>query len=99
MLLDYRYLWIFLEILVTYIGAYTTDGQFEREMVREVYKRGGIEIENLPKGVYMEWREGFWVAVNYTGQTVNVPISDYTKILIGENPLPSASVVIWKDNK
>lgn len=80
---------------VTYIGVYSKDGQLEREIVRDVYQRAGVEIENLPKGVYMEWRDGFTVAVNYTDQDFKLMIPDNANILIGSNPLKPAQSIIW----
>jgi beta-galactosidase len=84
---------------VTYVGAYSTDGRFEREMVRQVYRNAGIEIEDLPKGFYVEWRDGFWVAVNYTGQAFKFRIPENSQILIGKNPLQAAEALVWKENK
>ena len=49
---------------VTYIGVDTLEGKLERDVLRIVYRRAGAEIENYPPGVYVEWRDGFLVAVN-----------------------------------
>lgn len=81
---------------VTYIGAESKDGNLEREIVRTVYQRAGIEIENFPNGVYLEWRDGFFVGVNYSNETFKLPIPSESKILIGENPLQSGQAVVWK---
>jgi len=81
---------------VTYIGAESEDGSLERDLVRKVYERAGIEIENLPKGVYIDWRDGFFVGVNYSNENVKLPIPNDAKILVGENPLKSAQAVVWK---
>ena len=58
---------------VTYIAAATADGTFERKIVRDIYEKAGVKIEDLPKGVYIEWRDGFFVAVNYTDDEFNLP--------------------------
>ncbi len=81
---------------VTYIGAESKDGNLERQMVRTVYERAKVPIEDLPKGVYVEWRDGFYVGVNYTNETINLPIPAGSKILVGKNPLEPAQAVIWK---
>ncbi len=81
---------------VTYIAAATADGAFERKIVRDIYEKAGVKIEDLPKGVYMEWRDGFFVAVNYTDYEFNLPINEKSRIILGSNPLKSASAVVWQ---
>jgi beta-galactosidase len=81
---------------VTYIAATTADGTFERKIVRDIYEKAGVKIEDLPKGVYMEWRDGFFVAVNYTDYEYNLPIKEKSSIILGSNPLKSASAVVWQ---
>ena len=81
---------------VTYIGVATNDGLLERQLVREIYKRAGSKIEDLPKGIYMEWRDGFYVAVNYTDNNFDIPIPTDAAIIIGSNPVSPANAVIWK---
>jgi beta-galactosidase len=82
---------------VTYIGVDTDDAQLERNILRQVYTQAGISTENYPEGVYVQWRDGFWVAVNYTSdeQSINIPAS--AKIIIGEKILKPAGVTIWKE--
>ena len=72
------------------------DGTLERDLVRTIYANTGVVIENLPKGVLIEWRDGFYVGVNYTDDSVILPIPESAKILIGENPLAPAQAVVWK---
>jgi beta-galactosidase len=81
---------------ITYIGVESKDGKLERQIVRSVYERAKISIENLPKGVFIEWRDGFFVGVNYTNDPINLPIPQGSKILVGENPLQPAQAIIWK---
>ncbi len=82
---------------VTYIGVDTDDAQLERDILLQVYTQAGISTENYPEGVYVQWRDGFWVAVNYTSdeQSINIPAS--AKIIIGEKILKPAGVTIWKE--
>lgn len=82
---------------VTFIGVSTIDGQLEREIVRGVYKKAGVEIEDLPKGIYLEWRDGLYVGTNYTGEVYHMPIPENGKILVGKNPIKAAEVIIWKE--
>jgi len=81
---------------VTYIAAATADGSFERKIVREIYEKAGVKIEDLPKGVYIEWRDGFYVAVNYTDQEFYLPVGKQSRIILGSNPLKSASATVWQ---
>jgi beta-galactosidase len=64
-----------------------------------VYNRAGVPIEDLPAGVYLEWRHGFYVAVNYGDRPVNISVPDESTILVGSNPLQPASAVVWKTSK
>ncbi len=82
---------------VTYIGVVTSNGMLERRLIRGVYQRANIPIDDLPKGVYVAWRDGFFTGVNYTGDTVSLPTPQGAKILIGSNPVLPAGAVIWKE--
>jgi len=44
----------------------------------------------------MEWRDGFFVAVNYTDDPFYIPVSAKSRIILGSNPLKSASAIIWQ---
>jgi beta-galactosidase len=81
---------------VTYIGVQTKDGRLEREVVREVYKRAGIATADYPPGVYVDWRDGFWVAVNYSSSPASIPVPKGAEILYGGAPLQPAGVLVWK---
>jgi len=82
---------------VTFIGVSTNDGQLEREMVRAVYDRANVEIENLPKGVYIEWRDGFFVGVNYSDTSIKLKLQENSNVVVGESPLRSGNVIIWRE--
>jgi beta-galactosidase len=81
---------------VTYIGVHTKDGRLERDVLREVYKRAGISTEDYPSGVYVDWRDGFRVAVNYSSSAVEIGIPKGSEILIGRQPLKPAEVLVWR---
>jgi len=81
---------------VTYIGVQSLDGTLERDIIRSVYKDAGVAVEDLPAGVYMEWRDGFFTAVNYIQNQVKVPIAKVSHILVGANPLKQGQAVVWK---
>jgi beta-galactosidase len=81
---------------VTYIGVESNDGNLERQIVRNVYSKANVAIENLPTGVFIEWRDGFYVAVNYTTEPFKIDLPEGSKILVGQNPLQPAQSLIWK---
>lgn len=84
---------------VTYIGVETADQALERSLVREVYTRAGVAIEDLPRGAYLEWRKGLWVGVNYTNAPVAFPLPLSAQPLLGASPLKPADVLVWKDSE
>ncbi len=81
---------------VTYIGAESNNGELERQIIRLIYQRAGVKIEDLPPGVFVNWRDGFYVGVNYTNHAVKLSIPKESKIIFGKNPLKPANAVIWK---
>ena len=68
---------------VTYIGVDTDDSQLEKDVLRKVYTQANITTENYPEGVYVQWRDGFWVAVNYASEDYELELPDNAKILTG----------------
>jgi beta-galactosidase len=81
---------------VTYIGVQSKDGRLEKEVLREVYKRAGLTTEDYPQGVYVDWRDGFWVAVNYSSNPADIRPPKGAQVLHGTLPLKSADVLVWK---
>jgi len=82
---------------VTFVGPDTDDGQLEKAVLRKVYQQAGIAIENYPEGVMFDWRDGFWVGVNYSDVPYNVTVPANGKVLLGSKVLKPADVVIWKE--
>ncbi|MFN8581143.1 MAG: beta-galactosidase [Gemmatimonadaceae bacterium] len=82
---------------VTMIGVSTDDGALEHQMVRAVYERAGIGIEDLPPGVFHEWRAGIHVAVNYNPSPATLVLVPGTRFLKGGAVLPPAGVAVWVD--
>lgn len=81
---------------VTYVGVQTKDGRLEREVLREVYRRAGLTTEDYPQGVYVDWRDGFWVAVNYSSTPAEINTPKGAEILYGTQPLKPADVLVWR---
>ena len=82
---------------VTMIGVSTDDGTLEREVVRSVYQRAGVAIEDLPKGVFVEWRGGYYFMVNYNPQPFQPSLPAKAQIMHGQAPLAPAQALVWKD--
>ncbi|MEN6560367.1 MAG: beta-galactosidase [Acidobacteriota bacterium] len=80
---------------VTYVGVDTLDGALERDIMRLVYERAGAGPASYPPGVYIEWRDGFFVAVNYSSRPYDVPVGPGARIVLGTNPLRPADVLVW----
>ena len=82
---------------VTYIGVDTDDSKLEKNVLRDIYTNAGVTTEDYPEGIYVYWRDGFYVAVNYSSDnyTMNLPLS--AKILVGESVLKPAGVLVWNE--
>jgi len=82
---------------VTYLGVWTTDGELEKQVLKTTYQRAGAEILDLPNYVFVEWRDGFWVGVNYTSQSVKLPVSEKANLLIGTREIKPGQVAVWME--
>ncbi len=80
---------------VTYIGVDTLNGELERDLVRGVFEAAGVAVENFAPQFFVDWRDGFWVAANFTAARQGVPLRPGAKLLIGERELPPAGVAVW----
>jgi len=81
---------------VSYIGVDTDDGKFEKAALAASYKKARINLNSLPDGLMVDWRDGFWVAVNYSSDNIPVDIPKNAKIIFGNQLLGPAEVVVWK---
>lgn len=82
---------------VTYIGVDTDDGALEKDVLRKVYTRANIVTANYPEGIYVQWRDGFWVAVNYSSQDYKLELTEKSTVLIGDANLRPGGVTVWKE--
>ncbi|MDD4513984.1 beta-galactosidase [Massilibacteroides sp.] len=81
---------------VTYIGADTDDGKLEKDVLRRVYTEAKVAVEEIPYGVVKEWRDGFYIALNYTSDVQQITLPANSEILIGSTSLEPAGVLVWK---
>jgi len=82
---------------VTYIGVDTDDSRLEKDILRNIYTNTGASTENYPEGVYVYWRDGFYVAVNYSSNECAIDLSATAKILVGDKMLKPAEVLVWRE--
>lgn len=83
---------------VTMIGVSTDDGALERQIVRSVYHRAGVAIENLPEGVFLNCRGGLCFLVNYSPRPFVPSLPATAELVLGRTPLAPARVLIWKED-
>ncbi len=82
---------------VTYIGVDTDDSKLEKDVIRDIYTKAGASTDDYPKGIFVYWRDGFYVAVNYSSDdyAMNLPAS--AKIHVGEKTVKPAGVLVWTE--
>lgn len=81
---------------VTYVGADSESGDLESFVLSKLYKVLNIPVENYPKGVIVEYRDGFGIAMNYSDKPYEMQLQMDTEILIGKTTLNTADVLVWK---
>jgi beta-galactosidase len=82
----------------TYVGTWSEDWEMEYAVLRKVYSRFAGDLPfDLPPYVFADFRDGFWVGVNYTDQTYQWPASKQARFVVGERDLPPGGVSVWKD--
>jgi beta-galactosidase len=84
---------------VTYIGVDTDDGGFEKAAMKRVYSDAGIAIKDYPPGVFVDWRDGFWVGVNYSSENYKLELPADAKLIIGDAVLNPADVAVWNGSR
>lgn len=81
---------------VTYVGADSNLGELEQAVLTKLYNKLGIAVEDYPKGIIVEYRDGFGIALNYADQAYEMSLPAGTEILVGETSIPTAGVLVWK---
>jgi beta-galactosidase len=82
---------------VTYVGVDTLQGELERDVLRSVFQAANVPVQNFPDQFLVDWREGFWVATNFTSAPQTAPVSAQSKILTGTREVPPGGVTIWME--
>jgi beta-galactosidase len=82
---------------VSYIGVDTSSDELERNIVKEKFEERGVETQNYPEGVFVNWNKGFWVAVNYSSETHSIDLPNNAEIFVGNKQLKPAGVLVWTE--
>jgi beta-galactosidase len=82
---------------VTYIGVDSQNGGLEAQLIRDVFQRAGVPVENLADGFLVDWRDGFWTATNFTEKPERAPVAKGAKVLMGSIEVPTAGVTVWQE--
>ncbi|MCW3785844.1 beta-galactosidase [Plebeiibacterium sediminum] len=81
---------------VTYVGADSNEGDLEYDVLQKLYGKLNIGIENYPKGVTVEYRDGFGIAMNYSHKPYTMELPAKAEVLFGTKVLSTADVLVWK---
>lgn len=81
---------------VWYIGVESLEGLLERDILKRAFAYNDVPVENYPEGVFVMYRDGFMVAVNYSSKVYELAYDG--KYLLGEKVLKPAGVSVWKSN-
>jgi len=81
---------------VTYIGTDTDDGKLETAVLKKVYETAGIPVKEQAEGMIINWRDGFWIANNYSSSNVTIQIPQNASLIFGTRELVPAGVTVWK---
>lgn len=82
---------------VTYVGAWSNEQDLERLVLRKLYEKSGAKILNNPRYVFTDYRDGYWVTVNYTSVPVQSPIPPNGKIVFGKKEVGPGEVCVWTE--
>lgn len=82
---------------VTYIGVNTDNLELEKNIIKDIYLANGATTANYPPGIYVYWRDGFYIAVNYSSNTYSIDIPESAIIVVGERYLKPAGVLVWTE--
>jgi beta-galactosidase len=82
---------------VTYIGVESLAGDFETDLLRGSFQQAGVQVENYDDQLFVDWRDGFWVATNFTSKDQPAPVPGSAKLLLGKRILPPAGVAVWTE--
>ena len=80
---------------ITYVGVDSRDGTFEKDLLKKLYAQLNIPVMDLPYGVTLEYRNGMGIVLNYGDKPYTFNLPKGSKVLIGNNEIPTAGVLIF----
>ena len=66
-------------------------------MGTKICEQNGIPVVNYLKGIMVEYRDGFGIAVNYSDNAYEMQLPSSAQILIGTKSIKIADVLVWKN--
>ena len=82
---------------VYYVGAWSKGDELEHAVLKQAFSDAEAQTLNLPPYVFVEWRDGYYVGVNYSSDTVTVPLPATARLLLGTANLPPGGVTVWQE--
>lgn len=82
---------------VYYIGAWSHDDALEYAILQQAFADAGAKVLNLPPYVFVEWRSGYYLGVNYSSDPATLPIPANAKVLHGQATLQPGEVAVWME--
>ena len=80
---------------VTYVGVDSTDGALEKAVLKRLYDALHIPVLDLPYGVTMEYRNGMGIVLNYGDKPYRFELPEGAKVLLGDEEIPTAGVLVF----
>jgi beta-galactosidase len=80
---------------VTYIGVDTLTGDLEAALLKKVCAAAGAVPAALKPDFVVDWRDGFWVATNFTSTAQAIPAKAGAEVLVGGRSVPPGGVAVW----
>ena len=84
---------------ITYNGIYTQEGDLEEDLVRHWMQVNGGAPQDVPEGVYLAYRAGWYFAFNYGKDTQELDLGVAVEFFKGDKDIASGEVVIWREQQ
>jgi beta-galactosidase len=68
----------------------------EAKLLHKVYQDNGARPAALPINFLIDWRDGFWVAANFTDSPQHVPAQPEVPFLVGSEVINPGGVAVWQ---
>ncbi|MFL6415530.1 MAG: Beta-galactosidase C-terminal domain, partial [Bryobacteraceae bacterium] len=57
----------------------------------------GAKPASLAPDFVVDWRDGFWVATNFTNKIQTIPAPANATVLVGKREVVPGSAAVWSD--